>query len=362
MKDFEHLSIWEISHRWYGYDPDEVYEPIPLPIKDIIRALSQAIQCYQISVCNERGVTYKNPRNCPKLKDYWPRGHAEWLSKNDSEYSELLQLSENELLASSFFEDRDDLRTVTLDLDWSPHLPDDDFSQGKPSFTHFSSIVDDEYKEGVVLRGGILKLEISADELISNPAYIELLYEQYHEFSANWDRRHDEVADKLGETFKGRKFDRILLESVHLKKECIFKFCIETDREMPEFWFSSKDIEEFKAEYMNESGNNDFVLSQELSSNVSFSSVANGADNITTLASRNRKAAIKKHAPVNALKERVCHFYLSEVQDNHKKSYSRVAKKFYESLPEEERRLLKPSNAVRTLSEAISKFMKERNR
>lgn len=361
MKDFEHLSIWEISHRWYGYDPDEVYEPIPLPIKDIIRALSQAIQCYQISVCNEGGVTYKNPRNCPKLKNYWPREHAEWLSISDPEYSELLQLSENELLADCFFENREDLRTVALDLNWNPHLPDGVCSQGKPRLTHFSSTVDGESKDGVALRGGILNLVISADELGSNPEYSELLREQYRDFRSNWGRRHEEVAARLGETYVERKFDRNLLDSVYLEKECIFKFCIETDREVPEFWFSSKDIEELRAEYMNESGNNDFVFSQKLSSNVDSSSLANKPMNFTTVISQNSQAAVKKHAPVNSLKNRVCHFYLSEIQDNHKKSYRQVAKKFYDSLPEEERKLLKPSNAVRTLSEAISKFINNKN-
>lgn len=77
---------------------------------------------------------------------------------------------------------------------------------------------------------------------------------------------------------------------------------------------------------------------------------------------RNSIAAVQRHAPVNKLKNKCVRFYLLEANQGRKKSYRQTAFMFYESLPEEERKLLKSSNAVRTLSEAISKFMKEKKR
>lgn len=39
----EVLSIWEISFRWAGYDPDRVWLQIPLPVRDNFRLLAEDI-------------------------------------------------------------------------------------------------------------------------------------------------------------------------------------------------------------------------------------------------------------------------------------------------------------------------------
>ena len=73
---------------------------------------------------------------------------------------------------------------------------------------------------------------------------------------------------------------------------------------------------------------------------------------------RNKKAAIAKHAPLNQLKKECIRWYLSGSFPSKREA----ARRFYESLPESRRKLLAPSNAIRTLTQAISDYEKGRLR
>lgn len=58
------LSVWELSHRWRGYNPDET-DPQCLPpvVQDTLRFVCQGLMYERIRSCSERGVVYKNHNN-----------------------------------------------------------------------------------------------------------------------------------------------------------------------------------------------------------------------------------------------------------------------------------------------------------
>ncbi|HNA29046.1 MAG TPA: hypothetical protein PLQ64_07095 [Thiobacillaceae bacterium] len=60
LHQIEILSVWEIGHRWVGYDPDKTDSAdLPLPVKDAFRQLIQAIRHDRLPVCNEVGIQGK---------------------------------------------------------------------------------------------------------------------------------------------------------------------------------------------------------------------------------------------------------------------------------------------------------------
>ena len=69
-----------------------------------------------------------------------------------------------------------------------------------------------------------------------------------------------------------------------------------------------------------------------------------------------QKGAIKKNAQTNALKKECFHYYLK--LKNEGISKRQAAHDFYEYLPTERKRLLAPTNAIRTLAEGITNFEK----
>lgn len=62
-----------------------------------------------------------------------------------------------------------------------------------------------------------------------------------------------------------------------------------------------------------------------------------------------KRAAVSRHAATNALKEEFSTYFGSKKFP----SRAEAARKFYESLPADKKRLLKPTNAIRTLTESI---------
>jgi hypothetical protein len=60
LHQIEILSVWEIGHRWAGYDPDKTDNAdLPLPVKDAFRQLIQAIRHDRLPICNEVGIQGK---------------------------------------------------------------------------------------------------------------------------------------------------------------------------------------------------------------------------------------------------------------------------------------------------------------
>jgi hypothetical protein len=70
---FDHLSIWEIAHRWHDIDPNLTEQnAIPLQVQDTVRMICKALVHCEISVCNDKGIERKNPNDCPDFDDYQP--------------------------------------------------------------------------------------------------------------------------------------------------------------------------------------------------------------------------------------------------------------------------------------------------
>jgi hypothetical protein len=63
LSDIDHLSIWEIAHRWYACDPNiSNPEGLPLQVQDILRLIT-VMQCRQeLPVLKVSGVELKSER------------------------------------------------------------------------------------------------------------------------------------------------------------------------------------------------------------------------------------------------------------------------------------------------------------
>lgn len=69
--DFNHLSVWEIAHRWHDTDPNLTdSNKLPLAIQDSLRMMTKALQAGDISVCNHHGTQKKNPNEHPSIENY----------------------------------------------------------------------------------------------------------------------------------------------------------------------------------------------------------------------------------------------------------------------------------------------------
>lgn len=67
-----------------------------------------------------------------------------------------------------------------------------------------------------------------------------------------------------------------------------------------------------------------------------------------------RKGGIQRHAATNQLKREFFHYY----GENARLSQREAAKRFYEALPEEKKKLLAETNYLRTLTDALSKHLR----
>lgn len=74
------------------------------------------------------------------------------------------------------------------------------------------------------------------------------------------------------------------------------------------------------------------------------------------ISEQNRKAAIKRHSLINELKRQFIEFFLAGTF----KSMAEAARRFYDGLEEGRRKLLAPTNAIRTLTDALSAHLKQR--
>jgi len=73
------------------------------------------------------------------------------------------------------------------------------------------------------------------------------------------------------------------------------------------------------------------------------------------ISEKNRNAAMKRHSRINELKRQFIEFFLAGTF----KSMAEAARRFYDGLEEGRRKLLAPSNAIRTLTVALSEHLKQ---
>ncbi|WP_273427150.1 hypothetical protein [Marinobacter sp.] len=71
LMDFDHLSIWEIAHRWYNVDPN-TSDPaaLPLPVQDLLRVITNMQIRHFLPILTKAGVELKSERNFPSFEEY----------------------------------------------------------------------------------------------------------------------------------------------------------------------------------------------------------------------------------------------------------------------------------------------------
>ncbi|MBW4933228.1 hypothetical protein [Marinobacter sp. F4206] len=64
LMDFDHLSIWEIAHRWHDVDPNTSDpQALPLPVQDLLRVITNMQARQFMPVLKKSGVQLKNEQN-----------------------------------------------------------------------------------------------------------------------------------------------------------------------------------------------------------------------------------------------------------------------------------------------------------
>ncbi|NMT63648.1 hypothetical protein [Marinobacter orientalis] len=71
IEQMDHLSVWEVAHRWHGYDPN-LTDPLtlPLPIQDTLRNITRQQFRHELSVCSTNGVVRKSRQTLPSFEDF----------------------------------------------------------------------------------------------------------------------------------------------------------------------------------------------------------------------------------------------------------------------------------------------------
>ena len=161
----DHFSIWEISHRWHGFDPNQHDESnIPLPVQDTIRLIAKA------AFRHVMGITVRG-----------------------------------------------------TDLEWERHVPSyAEFLENQHDYMHR---LEGTYSDR-------LGHKIFSDELRENE-----LHDCWLELRDLIIRSHEEEVKNFPEIYEDRKYDKALLEHVHLSRENIVRFSLEYELDLPEFMF-----------------------------------------------------------------------------------------------------------------------------
>ena len=182
---FDHLSIWEISHRWHQLDPNlSNPQKLQLDVQDTIRLICIALVNCELSVNNKQGIQIKNPLDCPGYNNYSPQ--SEWRERTE------------------------------IDPPILPNDPPLDFG----------------YENQIEIQPG----DLTQDEL----------WNQYMQFKNNWDCRHWELVDGLECTYTERSYDKTQLEAAHLSRSEIIRLCQLNKLCLPDFWFTESEFTCFK--------------------------------------------------------------------------------------------------------------------
>lgn len=164
LMDFDHLSIWEIAHRWHDVDPNTSDpQALPLPVQDLLRVITNMQARQFMPVLKKSGVQLKNEQNFISFEAFLSQAEK---PKN----------LENEEL-------------------WLTEVREDYFQQ-----------------------------------------------------QDQWCAKHNEATEGLDQCFKGRIFDKQKLEGIHLDRGAVREFCREKEVDLPAFWFTKAERENFASE------------------------------------------------------------------------------------------------------------------
>lgn len=131
MLQLDHVSIWELAHRWHGYDPSTSNpQEIPLEVQDTLRLITKAQYYHRIGISTSTGIELKNDRTLVRREDYSFQDHGKNLSEYDQDeiytnhaishskrHNELVQELTHCFLDRSF--DRSHLESIHITKPWA---------------------------------------------------------------------------------------------------------------------------------------------------------------------------------------------------------------------------------------------------
>lgn len=182
--DTDHLSVWEVAHRWHGFDPNTTNpSALPLEVQDTLRTITRMQFNHELKVCNKRGVILKDQRS---LVDF-----------------------ENFLVPESTQSDQSEQDEV-------------DEATGET----ISVVVNELYEDP---ESGLTD---------------EQRRDRYEEFADNWTKRHDELVRDVPKCFDGRVYEKEVLENVHIDKKAVKELSEFLQVPLPGFWFSESEAKQ----------------------------------------------------------------------------------------------------------------------
>lgn len=117
----DHLSVWEVAHRWHGYDPNST-DPraLPLTVQDSLRTITRLQFTHELCVCSPQGVVRKSLRSLPSFDDFivpeFMDSEVETGSAKDGWATQRLQLTES---ANDLSEDERQERYEDFSASWT---------------------------------------------------------------------------------------------------------------------------------------------------------------------------------------------------------------------------------------------------
>lgn len=67
----DHLSVWEVAHRWHGFDPNTTDpQALPLAVQDTLRTITRMQFGHKLTVCNKRGIVLKDQRSLVEFENF----------------------------------------------------------------------------------------------------------------------------------------------------------------------------------------------------------------------------------------------------------------------------------------------------
>jgi hypothetical protein len=179
--DTDHLSVWEVAHRWHGFDPNTTDpKALPLAVQDTLRTITRMQFGHELTVCNKRGIVLKDQRSLVDFENFLV---PEFTKSNQSEHDEVCETT------------GETIRVVVSELYEDPE----------------SGLTDEQR------------------------------WDRYEEFSENWVKRHNALVKDFPKCFNERVYDKATLEQVHIDKAAVKELAESRQIPLPEFWFTDSE-------------------------------------------------------------------------------------------------------------------------
>lgn len=148
-------------------------------------------------------------------------------------------------------------------------------------------------------------------------------------------------AKRLEADLNSGKFDKDFLQSTFIRRNELPKWLRTREIVLPSFWYSAAEVEQSRR-----------AIEGPASKEVrAIAPKANTSE-------KARKAALKRHEPVQRIKDQLYEFYNASRESGRELSQAEAVRRFMDTCDPESLRLLSPTNAERTLKDALSKQLR----